>query len=88
MPELRRWPVQDAKARFSEILEASVRDGPQIVTKRGAETAVLLGIDEWRSLQRAARPSLKDLLLAEEARVELDVPVRGRRRRRPVMTAP
>jgi len=88
MSEPRRWPVQDAKARFSEILEASVSDGPQIVTKRGAEAAVLLGIDEWRSLQRAARPSLKELLLAEEPRVELDVPARGGRRRRPVISAP
>ena len=39
--------VQDAKARFSEFLEASVADGPQVVTKRGVETAVLGPIDQW-----------------------------------------
>ena len=38
------WQVQEAKARFSEFLEASVREGPQIVTKRGVEAAVLLSI--------------------------------------------
>ena len=35
------WQVQEAKARFSEFLAAAERDGPQIVTRRGVETAVL-----------------------------------------------
>lgn len=70
------WPVQEAKARFSELLEASVKDGPQIVTKRGVETAVLVKIDEWRRLQERARPTLKELLLAPEPRFELDIPDR------------
>ena len=60
------WPVQEAKARFSELLEKSVTEGPQIVTKRGVETAVLVPIDEWRRLQQRARPTLKELLLAPE----------------------
>ena len=36
------WPAHDAKARFSEMLDACVRDGPQVVTKVGEETAVLV----------------------------------------------
>ena len=78
------WPVQEAKARFSELLEASVREGPQIVTKRGVETAVLVPIEQWRSLQQRARPTLKDLLLAPEPRFEggLPYPRRGQLRRR------
>ena len=79
---MRSWPVQDAKARFSELLEASLSEGPQLVTRRGAETAVLVPIAEWRRLQRSARPSLKALLLTDEARVEIPVPRRGSRRRR------
>ena len=51
----RIWQVQDAKARFSEFLEASLADGPQIVTRRGVETAVLLPIDEWRRLEKMTR---------------------------------
>ncbi|HLJ71856.1 MAG TPA: type II toxin-antitoxin system prevent-host-death family antitoxin, partial [Roseiarcus sp.] len=39
---MRSWPVQDAKARFSEMLETCMREGPQLVTKRGAEAAVLV----------------------------------------------
>lgn len=78
------WPVQEAKARFSELLKASLEQGPQIVTKRGLEAAVLIPIDEWRRLQQAARPSLKELLLAPEPRFEggLPAPPRGRLRRR------
>jgi antitoxin Phd len=76
------WQVQDAKARFSEFLEASLRDGPQVVTRRGVEAAVLVPIDEWRRLKRAARPTLKQLLLAPEARLEISVPERGGLRRR------
>lgn len=79
----RRWPVQDAKARFSELLEASLAEGPQIVTRRGVEAAVLMPIDRWRQLERAARPTLKDLLLTEVPRAEIPVPARHSRRRRP-----
>lgn len=78
------WPVQDAKARFSEFLDACLTEGPQLVTKRGAEAAVLIPIHEWRRLQSAARPSLKELLLTDTARATLVVPQRGQARRRPV----
>ncbi len=78
------WPVQDAKARFSELLDACLSEGPQLVTKRGAEAAVLVDVSEWRRLKAAARPSLKDLLLAPEARGALPVPARGSARRRPL----
>lgn len=77
------WHVQEAKARFSEFLEASLRDGPQIVTRRGVEVAVLVPIEEWRRLKHAARPTLKHLLLAPDARFESSVPERGGLRRRP-----
>lgn len=76
------WPVQDAKARFSEFLDACISDGPQVVTRRGTEAAVLVPIEEWRRLQASARPSLKQLLLAETARTDRLVPERGKAKRR------
>jgi prevent-host-death family protein len=76
------WQVQDAKARFSEFLDASLKKGPQVVTRRGVEMAVLVPIAEWRRLQKAARPSLKDLLLGAAPRFEDVAPERGRLRRR------
>ncbi len=78
------WPVQDAKARFSEFLDACLLEGPQIVTRRGAEAAVLVPVQEWRRLQTAARPSLKQLLLSEHARADLVTLPREHARRRPI----
>ncbi|MGB9030179.1 MAG: type II toxin-antitoxin system Phd/YefM family antitoxin [Acidobacteriaceae bacterium] len=81
------WQVQDAKARFSEFLEASLKKGPQVVTRRGVETAVLVPIEEWRRLNDRARPTLKDWLLAPEPRFDdfpEMIPKRGRVRRRSV----
>lgn len=80
-----KWQVQEAKARFSEFLDATLKKGPQIVTRRGVETAVLVPIDEWKRLQTVARPTLKEVLLAPEPRFELELPKRGRMRRRPVI---
>jgi antitoxin Phd len=77
------WQVQDAKARFSEFLETALKEGPQIVTRRGVEAAVLVPINDWRRLQRAARPTLKQLLLAAEPRFEGLVRERRTLRRRP-----
>jgi antitoxin Phd len=76
------WPVQDAKARFSEFLERCLTEGPQMVTKRGAEAAVLVPAEEWRRLRAAAQPSLKELLLSAQGRTETLAPARGRARRR------
>ena len=77
-----KWPVQDAKSRFSELLDTAIAEGPQIVTKRGVETAVLLPIEQWRRLERLTRPDLKELLLASEARTEDLTPSRRQHRRR------
>jgi antitoxin Phd len=80
---MQSWPVQDAKARFSEFLDACMSDGPQMVTKRGAEAAVLVPVDVWKRMQATAKPSLKELLLSDVARMDIPVPPRGRLRRRP-----
>jgi len=76
------WPVQDAKARFSEFLDACIADGPQMVTKRGTEAAVLVPVDEWRRLKATARPSIKQLLLLDVGRTDSLTPPRGVARRR------
>jgi prevent-host-death family protein len=77
-----KWQVQDAKARFSELLDASLKEGPQIVTKRGVEAAVLIPIEQWHRLVKMTKPTLKDLLLAPEARTEALTPPRKRHRHR------
>jgi prevent-host-death family protein len=72
------WSVQDAKVRFVEMLEACMAEGPQLVTLRGAEVAVLVPAHEWRRLKAEARASLKSLLLEESSRVDTATPERAR----------
>jgi antitoxin Phd len=79
---MKSWPVQDAKARFSELLETCIKDGPQLVTKRGADAAVLVPVEQWARLQHAAKPTLKELLLAPSPHGGMDIPPRGNLRRR------
>ena len=82
----KKWPVQEAKSRFSELLETAKAEGPQIVTKRGVETAVLVPIEEWRRLDKGAKPkyaNIKEWLLSPEARTENLTPQRLQLRPRP-----
>jgi antitoxin Phd len=79
------WQVQEAKARFSELLNTAVEKGPQVVSRRGVETAVLVPIEEWRRLQGASRPTLKDVLLGPGPRFNIRIPPRGKYRHRPVV---
>lgn len=62
----RTWSVQDAKNRFSEVVEAARRK-PQTVTKHGKPAVVVVAADEYdrlRQLQQFAAPSFAELLLA------------------------
>ncbi|MCW5735523.1 MAG: type II toxin-antitoxin system Phd/YefM family antitoxin [Enhydrobacter sp.] len=56
------WALQDAKARFSEVVRKATTDGPQIVTYRGVEKAVVLSAEDYRKL-KAQKPSFVDVLL-------------------------
>ena len=47
---LDRWPLHDAKARFSELVRAAEVQGPQYVTVHGREAVVVLSADEFRRL--------------------------------------
>ena len=93
------WPIQGTHDRLAEVLETTLREGPQTVTKDGIDVAVVVPITEWRRITGAndASPrghsakygSMVDWLLAPEPKIdnleELIGP-RGRflRRRPPV----
>jgi prevent-host-death family protein len=68
------WQVYDAKARFSEFLDATLKDGPQVLTRRGVETAVLVPIDEWKRLKDRAGQSIPDPLLNPNGPRDLYIP--------------
>ena len=55
-----RWMLQTAKNKFSEVIERAQREGPQLVTRRGADTAVVLSIEDFRALSGASDSDLVD----------------------------
>ena len=61
------WPLQDAKNRFSAVVEAALAGAPQRVTRRGLPAVVVLSVEEYerlRHLEQAHAPSFADLMLA------------------------
>jgi prevent-host-death family protein len=49
------WKLEDAKARFSEIVRRAGTNGPQVVTVRGKRAAVVLSADEFERLRPAKK---------------------------------
>jgi prevent-host-death family protein len=47
-----RWQLQEAKNRFSELVDTALREGPQIVTRHGADAVVVVPVDTYRGLTR------------------------------------
>ena len=78
------WQLQEAKAKFSELVDKAEKEGAQVITRRGVETVVIVSIKEWKLLSAVSRPTLKELLLAPHPRFDLDkvIPPRGTLRRR------
>lgn len=70
------WQVQDAKSHFSEVIERARSEGPQTITRHGAERAVVLSIEEYRTLA-AQKPNFRDHLLGgpkfDEFEIERDL---------------
>jgi antitoxin Phd len=61
------WSLQDAKNRFSAVVEAARRGRPQLVTKRGTPAVVVLAAEEYarlKALDEQRAPSFVDHLLA------------------------
>jgi prevent-host-death family protein len=56
------WQLQEAKSRFSEVVDLTLTEGPQMVTRRGEEAVVILAADEYRRLS-GQTPRLMDCLL-------------------------
>jgi antitoxin Phd len=61
------WSVQDARNRFSALVEAAQRGEPQVVTKRGAPAVVVLAVEQYarlKALEEQRTPSFTNHLLA------------------------
>lgn len=50
----RAWQIQEAKNRLSEVIERALHDGPQMISRRGKQVAIVVSVEEWK---RHARPN-------------------------------
>jgi antitoxin Phd len=73
------WKLQDAKARFSEVVDRALRDGPQVVTRHGENTVVIVAYREFVGAEPVQ--DFTDFLMSIP-RVGLDIKPSRRRPRR------
>ncbi|GAP09648.1 prevent-host-death family protein [Bellilinea caldifistulae] len=67
------WQLQEAKSRFSELVERTLRNGAQIVTRRGKKVVVVLSYEEYRRLTNPQRNLAQFLLQSPLAGSELKI---------------
>ncbi len=68
-----QWQLQEAKNRFSEVVEEALAHGPQTVTRHGREVVVIVSAEEYRRLKQPKGSLLKCLQVPAEYTVELDI---------------
>jgi antitoxin Phd len=68
----RRWQLQDAKNRLSEVVNEAA-DGPQVITRHGRDAAVVLSMEEYRKLTHHDDDLVSFLRSSPLAGVELDL---------------
>jgi prevent-host-death family protein len=67
------WQLQEAKNKFSEVVEEALSKGPQIVTKRGVEAVVVLSCKDYRKLLSSPKPISEFFRQSPLAGVDLDL---------------
>src|SRR3954464_12446029 len=75
------WTLADAKAHLSEVVESAVKKGPQVITRHGRKTAVVVSIEEWEQKTRR-QGTLADFFAASplrESGLEIERPQDGPR---------
>jgi antitoxin Phd len=70
---MQTWQLHQAKNRFSEVVDNAVRKGPQVITRHGVETAVLLSVEEYRKLQKPKTSLVEFFRASPLVGVELDL---------------
>ena len=67
------WALQDAKNRLSELVDRAVREGPQAITRRGEEVAVVVSSEQFRKLASPSADLASFLRSSPLAGVDLDL---------------
>jgi len=80
-----RWTLRTAKNRFSELVDRARKEGPQLVTRRGADAVVVLSIEDYRAMTKPAVSDLPEFFQKSPLRgLPEDLFARGREKAREV----
>jgi len=72
-PVMTRWQLQEAKNRLSDVVKRTRLEGPQTITVRGRDAAVLISVEEYEELTRPKRSLMEFFRESPLCDVELDV---------------
>lgn len=70
---MQAWQLQKAKNRLSELVDRALDQGPQMITRRGIETAIVLSVEEYQKMRRSETDLVDFFRTSPLAEVELDL---------------
>ena len=68
----RVWQIQEAKNKLSEVVEGALEEGPQILTRRGVEVAVVLSFSEYQEMKKKQTSLLEFFQRSPLAELDLE----------------
>lgn len=72
MADSQSWQLQDAKARFSELVRKTIDEGPQVITRRGKPSVVMVSDEEYARLTSAGTDFISFLQSAPRAELKIE----------------
>ena len=72
-PKTRKWQLQDAKNRFSEVVRKASEEGPQTVTKHGKDSVVVLSAEDYQKLEQPKTTLIEFFQNSPLSKVEIDL---------------
>ncbi|MBO6535369.1 MAG: type II toxin-antitoxin system Phd/YefM family antitoxin [Balneolaceae bacterium] len=69
----KKWQLQDAKNRFSELVRKASEEGPQTVTKHGKDSVVVLSAEDYRRLERPKTSLIEFFQNSPLSKSDLDI---------------
>lgn len=67
------WQLQDAKNKLSEVVERALRDGPQLITRRGEKTVIVMSYEEYMQMKKSQSKLSEFFRASPLTKVDLDL---------------
>lgn len=69
----KKWQLQEAKNRFSEVVRKASEEGPQTVTKHGKDSVVVLSAEDYRKLEQPKTSLIEFFQDSPLSKIEIDL---------------